>query len=218
MKLFLVIPAFNEEGRIGTVLGELIDSKLPIIVVDDGSKDRTFDEIKRFPVIALHHKINLGKGAALKTGCEAAFKLGAEAILMMDSDGQHLSSDMNKFIKKLEEGYDIVYGSRNFNKDMPMVRHIGNKIASIMVAVMFGLYISDLLCGFRAFSKNAYQKIKWVSTGYGVETEIAVLDSKARLRRIEVPIETVYHDNFKGVSILDAFGIFYQLVCWRISR
>ncbi len=218
MKVMLVIPAFNEERRIGAVLEKLIRFDLPIIVVDDGSGDNTFDQIKRYPVIALKHKINLGKGAALKTGCEAAFKLGADAIVMMDSDGQHLPEDIEKFIRKLEEGYDIVYGARRISADTPFIRYGGNKVASLMVSVLFGLYISDLLCGYRAFSKKAYQEIRWTSSGYGVETEIVIKDSKTKLKRVEVPVETIYYEKFKGVSILDALGIFYQIINWRLNK
>src|SRR3989304_7305763 len=115
MKIFVIIPAFNEESRIGKVLAGVRKKKLPIVVVDDGSKDETYQVAKKITPYALRHPINLGKGAALKTGCLAAFKLGAEAVILMDSDGQHDANDLPKFVKALRR-CDVVFGVRNFGK------------------------------------------------------------------------------------------------------
>ncbi|RLC30852.1 glycosyltransferase family 2 protein, partial [Candidatus Woesebacteria bacterium] len=89
MKIFIVIPAYQEEERIGNVIRDVTKTKFPIVVVDDGSKDNTFKIASKYRVTALRHKVNLGKGAAMKTGAEVAFKMGADAIVFMDSDGQH---------------------------------------------------------------------------------------------------------------------------------
>lgn len=230
MKIFVVIPAYNECKRIGHVLDSLTSkTDLPVIIVDDGSSDQTFkvvnDYIKknskkmsaRFTV--LKHKTNLGKGAALKTGCEAAFLMGCEAVIIMDSDGQHKSEDLYKFIQILKKGeHDIVFGSRNLSMGVPLVRFTGNKMASILVSILFGIYVSDLICGYRALTKKAYERICWQSTGYGVETEMVIRTGRAGLRRCEVPVETVYHDKFKGVTVLDALGILLNVLKWRFSR
>src|ERR1043165_1778703 len=98
MKIAIVVPAYNEADRVGLVLSELIKTRLPVFIVDDGSKDKTFQVIQKYPVTALKHRINLGKGAALKTGCDAAFLSGVEAVIIMDSDGQHLVHELDKFI------------------------------------------------------------------------------------------------------------------------
>lgn len=215
--IIIVVPAFNEVKLIAAVLKSLKKTGFQIIVVDDGSKDRTFNVAANQSVVTLKHRVNLGKGAALKTGCEAAFEMGADAVVMMDSDGQHKVEDMGKFINALESGnYDVVFGSRNLNFGMPLIRFIGNKIASVLVAYLFGIYVSDLLCGYRAITKNAYKKLKWQSVGYGVETEMVVRTGKTGLRYCEVPVETVYYDKFKGVTILDAFGILLNVFRWRI--
>jgi glycosyltransferase involved in cell wall biosynthesis len=219
MKIFIVIPAHNEAKNIGKVLEELKRSKLPIIVVDDGSKDSTFMEASGQKVTVLKHKINLGKGAALKTGCEAAFSLGAEAIIMMDSDGQHKSTDLPKFIKALKsKKYNIIFGSRTSSYGVPLVRFFGNKFSSILVSLLFGIYLSDLICGYRAFTRMAYKKIKWQSRGYGVETEMVIRTGKNRLNHCEVPVETVYYDKFKGVTIVDALGILFNVFKWRVTK
>ena len=219
MKIFIVVPAFNEARRIGGVLSGLKKTKLPVVVIDDGSSDRTFEIVKKYKVTALRHKINLGKGSAMKTGAEAAFSMGADAVIFMDSDGQHKIEDLPQFVKALKTGkYDIVFGSRNLGMGMPLERYIGNKLASVLVNVLFGIYVSDLISGYRALTRKAFEKINWESTGYGVETEMAVKCARLGLKHCEVPVATVYYDKFKGVSIIDAIGIFFDVFRWRITK
>lgn len=221
MKITIVIPVYNEENKVVGILKEISKTKYPIVIIDDGSTDNSFNRIKNLKLkklILLQHKINLGKGAALKTGSEYAFKKGADAIIFMDSDGQHKASDINKFVEKLDSRkFDIVFGSRNLNLGAPIDRYIGNKLASVLVGFMFGIYVSDLICGFRALTKKAYKKIKWDSTGYGVETEMVIRTRKAGLSHCEVPVETVYYDNYKGVSITDALGVLGNLFYWKLG-
>lgn len=218
MKILIVVPAFNEEKRIGAVLAGLKKAKQKIIVVDDGSTDKTYQIAQRYTPYVFRHRVNLGKGAALKTGTEAAFDMGADAVVFIDSDGQHNTKELPLFIEKLELGnYDIVFGSRNLGYGVPLDRYLGNKMASVTISLLFGVYISDLICGFRAITRKAFKKLNWESTGYGVETEIAILTARKGLRYCEVPVSTLYYDKVKGVTILDAFGIFFQVLKWRIK-
>jgi glycosyltransferase involved in cell wall biosynthesis len=218
MKIFIVIPAYQEEERIGNVIKEVKKTKFPIIVVDDGSKDNTFKVACKYKITVLRHKVNLGKGAAMKTGAEAAFQMGADAIVFMDSDGQHKVKDLPHFIEALEKNkFDIVFGSRNLNHGVPLVRYMGNKFASLFVSLLFGIYVSDLLCGYRGLSNRGFKKIYWESKGYGVETEMVVRASNSGLKHCEVPVETVYYDDVKGVTILDAINIFTDVLRWKIK-
>lgn len=222
MKIYIVIPVYNEDERVVSVISDVSKIKFPVIIVDDGSSDDSKSKILKLKLknlTFLEHKINLGKGAALKTGCDYAFSLGADAVIMMDSDGQHMASDLDQFIEKLESGqYDLVLGSRNLSMGVPLDRYMGNKIASVIVAFLYGIYVSDLICGFRAITKRAYNKVRWDSQGYGVEVETVIKIKKYDLKYCEVPVQTVYYDNFKGVSILDAFGIFGNLIIWKFKK
>lgn len=219
MKIFIVIPAFNEARRIESVLEDIKGSGIPVIVVDDGSNDSTFKRTRGYQVLALRHKINLGKGAALKTGCEAAVSLGADAIIMMDSDGQHTAMNLPKFLEAIKSGkFDIIFGSRNMNLGVPLVRFIGNKMASVLVSMLFGVYISDLICGYRAITKKAYMQMELKSPDYGVETEMVIKTAKLKLRYCEIPIEAIYYDKFKGVTILDAFGVLLNVIKWKFMK
>lgn len=221
MKISIVLPVYNEGERVLKVLKELSKLGSRMVVVDDGSTDTTLlklEGINNSKVTILSHKINIGKGGALKTGCDYAFFHGADAVILMDSDGQHSVSDLSRFVEKLESGkYDVVLGSRNLGLGMPFIRFLGNKVASVIVNLTFGIYVSDLVSGYRALTKKAYEKIKWESTGYGVETEMVIRIKKKNLKYCEIPIETIYFDNYKGVSILDAFGILFNLIYWKFK-
>jgi glycosyltransferase involved in cell wall biosynthesis len=219
MKISIVIPAYNEEKRVGKVLDELKKFKIPIIVVDDGSKDKTSNVSSQRGILVLRHRINLGKGAALKTGCTYAFSKGAEAVIMLDSDGQHPVDDLTKFVEKLEtKEYEVILGFRSSGLGVPLDRYMGNKIASLVVKFLFGIYFADLICGYRAITREGFEKLNWESSGYGVETEMAVLIAKRRLKYCEVPVQTLYYDKFKGVTILDSFGVLFDVLKWRFFR
>ena len=154
----------------------------------------------------------------MKTGADWAFENGAGAIIFMDSDGQHEAEDLSKFINVLESGkYDVVFGSRNFGYGVPLVRYLGNKFASVVMALLFKAYVSDVVCGFKGLTKEAYNKIRWESPGYAVEAEIVARLGKNKLRYREVPVKTIYHDKVKGVTILDAFGIFGEVIKWKLT-
>jgi glycosyltransferase involved in cell wall biosynthesis len=223
MKIFLVIPLFNEKKYISSVLEDVSKFNLPIVVVDDGSVDNSQLSIFNFQkehknINLLIHKINLGKGAAMKTGADYAFNHGADGVIFMDSDNQHVAGDLPVFIKALESGkYDVVLGSRNFGYGVPLIRFLGNKFASLLMVFLFKTYVSDVICGFRGMTKSGYEKIKWDSAGYGVETEMIARIGKNKVKFCEVPVKAIYHDSVKGVTILDAFGIFGQVVKWRLT-
>jgi glycosyltransferase involved in cell wall biosynthesis len=221
MKIFIVIPLFNEEKYIAQVINDLDTFKLPVVVVDDGSTDNSLQKLggsKNQKLILLEHKINLGKGAAMKTGADFAFSKGADAVIFMDSDRQHEVGDLTKFINGLESGkFDVIFGTRNYNYGVPLVRYLGNKFASILLRMMFGIFVTDVLCGYKGLTKAAYKKLLWSSSGYGVETEIVARAGKAKLKFLEVPIQTIYHEKDKGVTILDAFGILFQVIGWKFT-
>ena len=221
MKIFLVIPLHNEEKQIGGVLKDLSNYNLPVVIVDDGSRDNSsqkLQESKNPRIQILTHKINLGKGAAMRTGADYAFKEGADAVIFMDADGQHNHKNIDSFITELNsDKFDVVFGSRNMNFGVPLVRYLGNKIASLVIRILFGIYVSDPICGFRAITKKAYQKIKWESTGYGVETEMLARIGKNKLKFTEIPVDTIYHDKDKGVTMIDAIGVLLNVLKWRLT-
>lgn len=227
MNIAIVVPIFNEGERSSQVAQELLKQKLTVIFVDDGSTDQTFEKLKQIEKInkidsnrikILKHKVNLGKGAALKTGCEAAFILGHKAVILMDSDGQHKVEDLPKFIGEINSGkYDIIFGSRTLGKRIPLDRLLGNKIARVLIKLMFGTKVTDPICGYRALTKEAFEKLNWRSLGYGVDSEMVIRSDKMKLRTKEVPVETVYEQNFKGTTFADGFSVLFDILRWRFE-
>lgn len=215
---FVIIPAYNEEKNIAKVIADALKHIENIIVVDDGSKDATSKIAGQSPkkITVLRHKINLGKGAALKTGCEAAIKLGAKILIAMDGDNQHNPEDIPRLIDKLtKEELDIVFGSRQDNKNTPKIRLWGNKILTKNVKILCGVKISDVISGFRIFTAAAYKKLYWESADYAVESEMVIKTGKYGLRYGEVPIKTIYMDNYKGMDVINGIKILLKLLKFR---
>jgi glycosyltransferase involved in cell wall biosynthesis len=216
--VWIVIPAFNEEKYIEDVLRKIETYTDQIIVVDDGSRDQTFGLAQKFAQYSLRHPLNLGKGATLKTGCEFAFgHLGAEAVILMDSDDQHDPVELPVFLQKLQEGNQVVFGARQIHGDMPLLRAFFNRFASLLILILFGRYIQDIPSGYKALSRSAYEKLKWNARDYAVEMEIAARTAKSTLQFTTTPIKTIYHDFNRGMTHLDMLKMFSQIIAWRIE-
>ncbi len=137
---------------------------------------------------------------------------------MIDGDGQHNPKEIKKLIKPLAENKaEIVFGSRVFGFGVPLVRFLSNKFACLLIRFLFGIYVSDLTSGFRAFSFSGYQKINWNSDRYSVETEMVARAGKNKVAFLEVPIQMIYNDSYKGVSFLDALKTLFSVLEWRLT-
>jgi glycosyltransferase involved in cell wall biosynthesis len=216
-KAWVVIPACNEEKHIGAVIKQVKKYSNNIIVVDDGSKDKTSNIAARAGVISLRHIVNLGKGAAIKTGCYFAIKKGAETLILLDSDGQHEPKEIPNFLKALKN-VDVVFGYRKRNKHMPLILKLGNLVINKTTKLLYGLDLRDTQCGYRAFTKKAYKKIKWKSSDYSMESEMIANVGKHKLKYKEIPIQTIYSDKYKGTTVLDGIKIVLNMIWWRITR
>jgi len=220
MNIYLIIPSYNEGKRLRDTLkrAKKYFPETKTVVVDDGSlsKERLSPTCR---ATLLRHQLNLGKGAAMITGADYAFSQGAEAVIFMDADSQHHPKELPQFKKYLEQGYDFVFGSRERGYRTPLVRFLGNRLASIYINLLFGIYVSDILSGYRALTKKAYNLVKWSSVRYGVETEMVARlgQHKEKLPWIEFPIDTIYVDKYKGVTIIDAIKILAQSIWWKLS-
>ena len=165
----------------------------------------------------LRHIVNLGKGAALKTGCDFAVKKGAEFIIALDADAQHDPGDIPRFAEKLKK-YDIVFSYRKASSKMPPVLRFGNWFISNVVGILYGIRLNDTQCGFRAFSKEAYRKIRWNSIDYSMESEMIARAGRQRLKYVQIPIQTIYSDRYKGTTVLDGMKIVLNMAWWKLFR
>lgn len=221
-RLGIVIPARNESARIGDVLARIeavpgIGSHV-VVVVDDGSADGTGALARAAGARVVRHVINLGKGGALRTGCEVALREGCDLLAVMDADGQHDPADLPRLVAPLLAGEaDLVCAYRRFSADMPTAMRLGNHGLSRFFQVLFGTRITDTQCGLRALTAAAYEEVRWLATDYSVETEMLVRAARAHLRLEEIEIATVYHDRYKGTTPADGLKIFANMVMWRVG-
>lgn len=223
MKIWAVVPAYNEAEIIGSVINDLKNSVDNIVVVDDGSTDGTIVEAERSGAVVIRHMINLGQGAALQTGINFALNNNADIIVTFDADGQHQASDIEKVVKPLLLGeVDVVLGSRFLNgtSDIPTLRRVLLKVAAFITRVYTGLVVTDAHNGFRALSKFAAQNIDLRQNGMAHASEIIEQIKRRNLKFQEVPITIKYtkYSLAKGQRLSDSFKIFWDLILGRISR
>lgn len=222
-KIAIVVPEYNEGLRaVETIKKILKYTKNPVIVVDDGSLSRNYLVLKKEfksnkRIYLLRHVINLGKGAAMRTGVEAAWNVGAQAVIFMDADGQHDPRFLKNFEKKLEKSA-LVMGYRELSSEMPLYRKWGNLLAVWGLKKLFGIRRKDILCGFISFRKEVYPAIKWHSQRYGVEAEIAAKIGRKKIGFAEIRVPTIYIDKYKGVGLTDAVKILLQVPRWYFEN
>lgn len=223
MKVKVVIPAYNEAETIEKVINGVRDNAAEIIVVDDGSSDKTGEISKQAGAKVLTHFLNRGQGAALQTGINFALKQGADVIVTFDADGQHQGDEIDQIIKPLLLGEaEIVLGSRFLKKEneIPLARKIMLKLATWFTRLYTGLKVSDTHNGFRAFSEKAAELIEIKQDGMAHASEIIEQIKKHDLKFKEIPVTIEYTDYSlkKGQKISNSFKIFWDLIIGRISR
>ena len=219
----MVIPAFNEEKSVGKVIASLRKANYKnILVVDDGSGDKTFEVAQKAGAHVAQHVINRGLGGALGTGIQAAIQLGADYIITFDADGQHAVQDIEKIMKPLRaKKADVVVGSRLINpKGMPVHRRVGNWGLNVITYSLFGVWTTDSQSGLRGFSRKAAQKINISTNRMEVSSEIIKEIGRNKLRFKEVPIKAIYTDYSmeRGQSSMNAFRILFKLLLKKVMK
>jgi len=220
--IFIVIPAFNVEKYIKQTIEGLFNAGYKnIVVVDDGSVDRTLEIVRRFPVYVLQHKINRGQGAALQTGTDFAKRKGAEIIVHFDGDDQFVASEIEKNLKPiLSNEADVVLGSRFINGDDKQIPWLKRKIihpCSRLVDYFFtGVKLTDVHCGFRAMNRLAAEKIEIRQDRFSNPTDIVSSVRRNKLRYREVPVTVIYHHFGQGIG--GGFKILKELLIRKIIR
>lgn len=219
-RILVVIPAFNEETTIKHVITSIPKRisgfTIVVLVVDDGSTDRTGILAKQSGAQVLRHIINRGLGGALSTGFFYARKYGFDIVVTFDADGQHTASDIARVIKPIvKKEYDVVIGSRFLTNQnsMPIIRKYINILSNIATYIFFGIGTTDSQSGLRAFSKNAVKRIAIQTQRMEVSSEIFSEIKKHELSKTEIPIEAIYTDYSlrKGQKVSNASNVLLKL-------
>jgi len=214
-KTVVIIPAYNEERNIRSVIKEAKKYVDELIVVDDGSTDNTAEAAKSEGAFVIILAENKGVGFATRAGVNKAINgFGAKRIVLIDADGQHPADRIPLLLSKLDEGFDIVFTARRFNGEMPLLKRIGNIFLTFATNLISGVNISDSQSGFKAFTADAWNKMAPKHDGYEFCSEIVFKAGRARLNWCEVPIKTIYNKGkgSTGTRFADGIRIFLQMV------
>jgi len=239
MKLAILVPAYNEEKTLGRVLKAiprrfLKIAQTEIVVVSDGSTDKTAEIAKKSGATVIEHDLNRGLGGALGTGFEYARRNNFDAVLTFDADGQHNPDDIWPVVRPIVyRQADVVVGSRlksaSWRTDgpsrlgraetvMPWYRIIGIWGLNIITLIFFWVWSTDSQSGLRAFSKKALQKIDIQSNKMEVSSEFFYEIGRKSLKMLEVPIQSIYtnYSLKKGQKNVNAFRIISKLIYRRL--
>jgi glycosyltransferase involved in cell wall biosynthesis len=220
---FIIVAAYNEAKVIRATLTPLLEQGYSVLVVDDGSSDGTWDVLQELPIFALRHPINLGQGAALQTGMMAALRMQADYLVHFDADGQHRVNDIEVLLEPLRQGQaDVALGSRFLRTEdehaVPRKKRLLLKSAILVNMLLTGLWLSDAHNGFRAFTREAAQRIHLRQNRFAHASEILTQIRSHRLRYVERPTNIVYseYSRIKGQSMVNAFNIVVDLVLAKL--
>lgn len=205
MKTVIIIPCFNNEDTIDRVIGQLHEAGYScIVVVDDGSSDRSAQIARARGAVVLSHVVNRGQGAALETGNTYALAHGADIVVHFDADGQMQAADIKNMVQPIADGdVDVTLGSRFLGNatSLPWLkRFVIFPVARPLNFFFSGIYLSDVHNGFRALSRRAAEQLRITQDRMAHNTEISQKIRSLRLPYREVPVTIVYHRFGQGIA------------------
>lgn len=194
-KYCAVIPALDAAKTIGEVVRRIKEQGLSVVVVDDGSRDRTAAVAAEHGALVISHLRNQGKGSALRTGFEYALRSRYDGVVTLDSDGQHDPSDTPQLIHAGERQHaGIVVGNRLTNgATMPPARRLANRVMSGIVSAVVRQDIPDSQCGFRFIRREVLEQVPLRAKHFEIETELLCAAARYHWKIVSVPVRAIYH-------------------------
>lgn len=221
--ILIIVPVYNEAAHILSVVESV--KKLgfeQILVVNDGSTDKTKELLERNTIASLHHLINRGQGAAIQTGFDAARKRSWNAVVTMDGDSQCSPEDILALAQPILDGKaDMVVGNRfMLRNDVPYIRRVYNWIGSIITWILSGRYLADTQSGMRAYNRHALNTVRIEANGYEFCSDMIRQAAAAKLRISEVPIRVFYTKDSmsKGQNFAGGLRTVGKLILRSIMR
>ena len=207
------MPAFNEEENIGKTLSLMpnnISEKMEVIVIDDGSKDKTVEIANQFDTTVIRHPVNKGNGAAIQTGLDYCRDNKFDISIIIDSDGQHEPRYIRYFIKPIvEEGYDYVIGNRfRYHYNMRLVKKVSSRIMSSVISFVLRQKISDPTMGYRSLSKRVI-RLTYFESDYSITLEMLFkIVGSPYFKTCEIPVKI--NERMYGKSFIKLKKYFYK--------
>jgi glycosyltransferase involved in cell wall biosynthesis len=222
--VIVLVPAYNEAGIIATTVSDLRTAFGQVLVVDDGSRDRTADVAEAAGATVLRHAVNRGQGAALQTGFDhVRLNTSVRYCVTFDADGQHRVEDARRMVDAARaDDLDVVLASRfqGRTEAMPLSRRIILRSAIRFSRLATGLPLTDTHNGLRVLNRNALEAIHLHQDRMAYATELESLVARRNLRWAEVPTTVVYteYSRAKGQTNLNAVNILFDLAADRIRH
>jgi glycosyltransferase involved in cell wall biosynthesis len=215
-RLSIIIPVFNEEKNLAAVLAKVKALGLPateIIVIDDGSSDRSADIALALGANVIRHPYNIGNGAAVKTGIRAA---KGQQLVLIDGDGQHQPEDLPKLLA-VSETYHMVVGARGKGSKLRFHRYAANLLYNLFASYVTKFKVKDLTSGFRVLSRlDALAFIDLLPNTFSYPTTLTLAFLRSGLTVKYVPIETLYRSGQSKISLVSD-GIRFLLIITKIA-
>lgn len=209
-----LIPAYNESPRVGAVIRGALEH-LPVLVVDDGSKDGTAEVAEAAGVAVLRQHPNQGKGMALHAGFAKALADGCEAVITLDADGQHDPAEIPAFLECYQKNRaDLIIGRRDFNK-MPPLRRVTNTIGTYMFSWAVGQHVPDNQSGYRLISRRLMEAmLASRERGFEFEVDMIVIAIAQQMKVDWVPISTIYRGAPSHIKPLKHLVNWFRIIAY----
>ena len=206
-----VISAYNEAEHISKVV-RMARRYLPVLVVDDGSEDETYQLVQQSGAEVLRLETNQGKGAALRIGFQRALELGYAAVITLDGDGQHDPREIRKFLQVYaQDPVDLIIGKRNFHQ-MPLVRRLANNTGKWLFSWAVGQSIPDNQSGYRMLGRHFMEcLLDSTESGFEFEVEMLTVCLKYHFSLRWIPIRTIYSGESSHINPLKHFVNFLRI-------
>jgi glycosyltransferase involved in cell wall biosynthesis len=202
-RIAAVIPAYHEAHHVAGVARRARAQLEHVLVVDDGSNDKTEEQARAGGAEVIVHPQNRGKGETIRTGLRYWLDRGMDYIVLLDADGQHLPEEISRFLEAANQDPEvkIFIGSRmSDTKSMPFVRRLVNRYMSRKISRACGQLIPDTQCGFRMLHRNLVPHLLTGADRFDYETEMLLVASRKGYRIVSVPITTVYSDEVSSIN------------------
>lgn len=221
LKVVAAIPCHNEEQFIGDIVRSTQEYVSRVVVVDDGSSDRTIEAAREAGAMVVRHGTNKGPGEAYKSCFEAARSLKADALITLDGDGQHLPDELPELLHPLfSEEADLVIGSRFLKDyDIPRYRKVGIDVITWLYNVGSGVRVADAQSCYRGYNRKALDTLRITESGFGFSVELLVQARNRGLVIQEVPVSCIYHQDSHSMNpVLHGVGVALMVIKHRLKN